>query len=217
MQTSIWPNIVEAANAMSGWEVAAVVLALLYVWLAARQSLWCWPAALLSCCIYFYICLEANLKAEAGLQVFYIVMAVVGWWQWSKGQGTAQEDTGHPLAKSETPPITTLGLPKNLVIIAVNGLGTLGLGYVLANYLSSANPYVDAFTTVFSLYTTWMVTQKILENWLYWIVIDAVSIWLYASRELYLSALLFTVYTVLAAVGYWRWQQHYRTQTLVAA
>ncbi len=212
MENGVWQQIQQAATAMSYWEVAAVFLALAYVLLAAKGSLWCWPAALLSSSIYTYICWNANLKAEAGLQIFYVVMAIVGWLQWSKKNRTTEAETGHPISDQKETPIIQYSLVKNLIIIAVNLLATVVLGYILKNYLASANPYVDAFTTVFSLFTTWMVTQKVLENWLYWVVIDAVSVWLYMSRDLYFTALLFAFYTGLALYGYFAWKKLYKQQ-----
>jgi nicotinamide mononucleotide transporter len=99
-------------------------------------------------------------------------------------------------------------------IVLGNSVLTLLLGWFLTTYTTAANPYLDSFTTVFSLFTTWMVTQKVLENWLYWVVIDAASIFLYASREFTLTPYLFALYTVIALAGYLRWRKQYLSQTL---
>lgn len=209
MSESIWQQLESAAQAMSYAELTAVVLALLYVILAANESIWCWPAALISSGISVYLLFQANLVAESALNIFYVVMAIVGWVQWSRQPLEPAAGRDNP---PDSLPIIRQPLAQAVKIISLNLLLTLILGYILDNYLGSANSYVDAFTTVFSLYTTWMVTQKVLENWLYWIVIDAVSIWLYAERELYLYALLFCIYTLLAVIGYWRWRQLFKLQ-----
>lgn len=207
--------ITEALAAMNLWEVVAVLFGLIYVILAAVESIWCWPAALVSVSIYIYLCLEASLYAETGLQVFYLVMAVVGWWSWTKKKKkkTAMPEAGKPQESEGSLPIRTWALQRHLVVILVNTAGTILLAWLLNTYTSAANPYLDSFTTVFSLFTTYMVTQKVLENWLYWIVIDTASIFLYASRDLYLTALLFLLYTIIAAVGFFNWHNQYKLQT----
>ena len=85
-------------------------------------------------------------------------------------------------------------------------------GYIFDQYSNQANPYLDAFTTIFSLMATFMVAKKVLENWIYWIVIDLLSIQLYAHRDLNLTAVLFALYTVIAVVGYFRWRKAFRLQ-----
>lgn len=205
--------ISEAAATMSWIEALAVLLGLAYVILAAAENIWCWPAALLSVSLYIYICLEAQLFAETGLQVFYWIMAIVGWWSWTRHNRKARSAENELRdVQTDSLPISSWPLRKHALVIALNLAGSLLLGWLLASYTQAANPYLDSFTTIFSLYTTWMVTLKVLENWLYWIVIDAASVYLYASRDLYLTALLFILYTVIAAAGYWKWRRHYKSQ-----
>lgn len=203
----------EAIAALSWIEALAVLLSLAYVILAAAENIWCWLAALLSVSLYIYICLEAQLLAETGLQVFYWIMAIAGWWNWTRNRRkarTAENDLS--TLETSTVPIASWPLRKHAFIIGLNLAGSLLLGWLLAAFTEAANPYLDSFTTIFSLYTTWMVALKVLENWLYWIVIDAASVYLYASRDLYLTALLFILYTIIAAFGYWKWHRHYKTQ-----
>jgi nicotinamide mononucleotide transporter len=86
----------------------------------------------------------------------------------------------------------------------------LVLGYVIANYTPAAFPYLDTFTTVFAVFATYLVTQKVLENWLYWVVIDAISIYLYIEKGLIPTTVLFIIYVIIAAYGYFKWQAIYR-------
>lgn len=202
------PAIQEAARAMQGIEIAAVFFSLLYVFLAARENIWCWPAAMVSVILYTIICVKADLWAETGLQLFYGVMAVVGYLQWTKKRKASEDDKA---------PIESWPLKKHVLPLALSAIITLLLGYVLKSYTPAANPLLDSFTTVFSLYATWLVTQKVLENWLYWVVIDAASIALYGSRGLYLTALLFLAYTIIAALGYLKWCRHYLRQEQLQA
>ncbi|WP_224995393.1 nicotinamide riboside transporter PnuC [Cesiribacter sp. SM1] len=207
-----WKDFLDAISAMGWIEGVAVLLALVYVVLAAVESIWCWPAAFISTSLYLLLCIEANLWAESGLQAFYIVMAVVGWVQWRKRR--PEHETGHPVSDKKGIPIIRWSWQRHLLIIAANGAATLLVAWLLATYTSAANPYLDSFTTVFSLFTTWMVTQKVLENWLYWVAIDAASIFLYASREFTLTPYLFALYTLIAIAGYLRWRRLYLSQTL---
>lgn len=202
----------DALAAMSWLEGLAVLLGLAYVILAARENIWCWPAALISTSLTIYLLLEAQLYAETALNAFYWIMAIVGWWSWAKRKRPIQTAETKLQDVSQSLPIIRWPLRSHLLLVVLNTAGTLLLGWLLATYTNNANPYLDAFTTVFSLFTTWMVTRKVIENWLYWVVIDAASIFLYASRGLYLFALLFIVYTIIAIFGYYNWLKRYQTQ-----
>ena len=211
-----WNSVLEAVSTMSWLEALAVLLALAYVVLAAYESMWCWPAAFISTTIYLYMCLMANLWAESVLQLFYIIMAVVGWWEWQKQRQVRlvpQAETAHAISEKQERPIVRWPLKLHLYVLVGNTGLTLLIGWLLASYTTAANPYLDSFTTIFSLFTTWMVTQKVLENWLYWVVIDAASIFLYASREIFsLTPYLYALYTVIALAGYLRWRKQYLRQ-----
>jgi len=182
---------------MSPWEALAVALAIAYLLLAMRESLWCWCCAFISTAIYTFIFWDVSLLMQSGLNVFYMAMAVYGWWQWRKGGARHQGVAIHrwrPVA--------------HIQVISLILLVTLISGYLLAENTQAVWPYVDAFTTWASVVTTWMVARKVLENWLYWIVIDLVSAVLYFDRELYLTALLFSVYVVIVIFGYFSWKKH---------
>lgn len=182
---------------MSLWEVAAVALALLYLVLAIREHVACWIAAILSTSIYIVLMFRVGLYMESALQVFYIVMAVYGWYSWTHGDGP-----GHKLAVCSWPLRRHIG-PLSLIL-----LFTLVSGYALSVYTPAAMPYLDSFTTWGAIVTTWMVARKIIQNWHYWFLIDSVSIYLYSSRGLWLTAALFVLYLVLIIVGYRTWRRH---------
>ena len=172
-------------------ESVAVFFSILYVILALKESIWCWGAATISVILYIYICYTAQLYPETGLQVFYLLMAFYGYYQWNKSDSTLQ--------------IQQWTITKHLLILLIGALLTFLMGFYFTIYTNAAMPLVDSFTTVFSVFATYMVTKKVIENWLYWIVIDAVSVYLYFSRDLHLTSLLFIVYTVIAIFGYFSW------------
>ena len=172
-------------------ESAAVFFSILYVILALKESIWCWGAAAISVILYSYICYTAQLYPETGLQVFYLFMAFYGYYQWNKNDSTLQ--------------IQQWTITKHLLILLIGAILTFSMGFYFSLYTNAALPLVDSFTTVFSVFSTYMVTKKVLGNWLYWIVIDAVSVYLYFSRDLHLTSLLFMAYTIIAIFGYFSW------------
>ena len=180
---------------MSALETIAVVLALAYVLLAMRQNRLCWVAAFTSALLYLVIFAEVKLYMEAGLQIVYAAMAVVGWIFWGKDE------------TAETLPVTSRPLQFHATALLGILIGTWVSGSLLSAYTDAARPFVDAGTTVAAVVCTWMVTRKILENWLYWIVINAVSVWLFTDRGLSLTSGLFALYIVLSVAGYLSWRR----------
>ena len=172
-------------------ESVAVFFSVIYVILALKESNWCWWAAAISVILYIYICYTAQLYPETGLQIFYLLMAFYGHYQWNKNDSTLQ--------------IEQWTTAKHLLILLIGAILTFLMGFYFSIHTNAAMPLVDSFTTVFSVFATYMVTKKVLGNWLYWIVIDAVSVYLYFSRDLHLTSLLFIVYTVIAIFGYISW------------
>ena len=174
-------------------ESIAVLFSILYVILVARENIWCWAAAIISVSLYIFICYEAKLYAETVLQVFYLILAVVGYFLWKEIPNKQQLD------------IKELSIGNHALILISGIVFTLILGYILTIYTQAKLPLLDSFTTVFSIIATFMVIKKILENWLYFIAIDLVSIYLYNSRDLQQTAMLFALYTIIACIGYYNW------------
>lgn len=200
---SDWQNgISTALAAMSHWELLAVILAITYLLLAMRENILCWYAAFISTAIYTVIFWDVSLFMEAALNVYYMAMAVYGWWQWR------QPDSAH--AKTDTRLVAVWPLKTHLLTFGVIAACTIISGYLLAQNTEASWPYMDSFITWASVITTYMVAKKILENWLYWIVIDLLAIPLYIDRELYLTALLFVAYVVIAIFGYFSWRRHFQ-------
>ena len=181
-------------------ELIAVMLALAYVVLAVKVRRSCWLAAIASAALYCWIFAEASLYMESALQLFYIGAAIYGWYYWGADQ------SAQPLH------IRRWSLKQHSLALAFTLVGATLFGSALAKFTDAALPWLDSFTTVAALVTTWMVTQKILENWLYWIVIDAVSIYLYTSRGLDMTAALYGGYILLAVAGLLQWHRNFQTQ-----
>jgi len=194
--TELAAQLAEALKSVSAWEIAAVLLAVIYLVLAIRENIACWLAAILSTSIYIVLMYQAGLYMESALQLFYIAMAVYGWYNWRRGEGPANK-----LLVSSWP------LNRHVVPLVLILLLTLASGFALSRYSDAAMPYIDSFTTWAAIVTTWMVAKKIIQNWHYWFVIDSVSVYLYVSRGLWLTALLFVLYLVLIVIGYRAWRK----------
>lgn len=190
-------------------ELLAVATALLYVVLAAKQNILCWPAALISTVLYTVIFYDVYLWMDSLLQIYYFVMAGYGWYCW---QGSKRSATQSPTHSST--PILQWTLAQHVKWCISLVFISLGLGYLMANYTPTHFPYLDSLTTVFAVFATYLVTQKVLENWLYWIVIDFVSIYLYIEKSLTPTAFLFAIYVVIAFIGYLAWQRDFKNQKL---
>jgi len=198
--------IVSAAQAMSLWEVAAVFFGVAYLVLAIKQNPLCWYAGFASTAIFSWLFWNVSLVMESALNIYYLVIAVYGWWAWRHGNQQATEDL----------PIQQWGMRQHAIAwSAIIGL-TFISGSLLTDNTDAALPYLDSFTTWGSVITTWMVTRKVLENWLYWQIFNTGAIILYIDRELYLTALLMAVYLVLAVVGWFKWRQDFLHQSVTA-
>ncbi|MEM9533112.1 MAG: nicotinamide riboside transporter PnuC [Pseudomonadota bacterium] len=177
-------------------ESLAVLLAVAYLVLAARENIWCWLCAFVSTAIYIGLFYRVALLSESLLNVFYLGMAVYGWWQWRSG------------VQDQPRKIQSWPLRRHALVILAAGAAVPVLGLITSR-AGAAFPYVDAATTCFAVATTFMVTHKVLENWLYWLVIDGVSIYLYLEKGLKLTAALFGLYLVICVFGYLNWRRRY--------
>ena len=172
-------------------ESIAVLFSIIYVVLAAKQNNLCWIFAIMSVLLYIYVCYTAGLYAETALQIFYLFMSFYGLYIWNKDK-----------LKSS---VVQWSISKHLVFILIGAIFTFIMGFYFTIYTSAKMPIIDSFTTIFSVIATFMVAKKILENWLYWIIIDLTSIYIYFSRDLHLTSLLFLIYTIIAVFGYIKW------------
>lgn len=190
----------------SAWELGAVFLGLAYLILAMRESLWCWPAALISTAIYTWLFWHVSLLMDSALNIYYMAMAVYGFYLWWQPTGAANQ-----ASVKDVPIQTWSGLQHTIAIVGVVVMSLVS-GYLLQQNTSAAWPFLDSFTTWASVLTTYMVARKVLENWLYWIVIDTVALGLYIERGLYPTAMLFAVYLVMCVFGFMAWYRRYNAQ-----
>jgi nicotinamide mononucleotide transporter len=189
-------HVLAALAQVTATEWFAVVLALAYLVLAIRQNPWCWACAIVSAALYLVLFARAHLYMQAALQVFYVAMSVYGWRAWG---GASQK---------EAVPVQRWPLRWHVFAIgAIAIVSALNGALVSESQGSPMVPYVDAAIAWGSVFTTWLVARKVLENWWYWIVLDLAAAALYWSQALYATAVLFVLYTVLAALGLRAWRR----------
>ena len=181
------------------FEILAAILAIVYLLLALKQDIKCWIAWIASSLMYLFVMLYAGLLMESALQIFYVGMGIYGWMQWDK--------------KSDQDKLSISRWNRKQHLYAIGSLVCVVMisGFMLSNNSDAVAPYVDSFTTWGAILATFMVAKKVLENWIYWFVIDFVSVFLFLSRELYPTAVLFVIYLVIIVFGYRAWIQAMRS------
>jgi nicotinamide mononucleotide transporter len=144
---------------------------------------------------------RAGLKAEALLYFYYVLAGVYGYWEWSRPQNQLKD---HVL-------IQKWPIKNHILTLAVGGVLAIGMAQLMM-YINSSYPYADSLTTVFSFIATWLVVKRVLSNWVYWIIIDVASAYIYYLKGLNYYTGMMVIYTVLAVWGYYKWLQEYRVQ-----
>ncbi|MEW5914752.1 MAG: nicotinamide riboside transporter PnuC [Gemmatimonadota bacterium] len=185
---------------MSALEIIAAAFGALAVYLAARENIWNWPTAIINVSLYTIVFFQSRLYADMGLQVVYLVLSIYGWYHWLHGGAQRTE-----LKVSRAS-------PRLLIILALLvAAGSYTLGATLASRTDAAIPYLDSALTVASLAAQWLMTRKVLENWLLWIALDIVYVPMFFARGLPATALLYSVFLVLAVLGFISWRRSYLT------
>jgi nicotinamide mononucleotide transporter len=190
---------------VSPLELFAALLGAISVWLSVRQNIWSWPTAIVNVVLYAIVFYEAKLYADMGLQVIYAVLSVYGWYEWLYGGAGRTE-----LRVTRTGP----RLGALLGVIAAIGSGVLGV--VLHRATDAALPFMDSFLSSTSLVAQWMMTKKLLENWLVWIGVDVLYVGMFIFKGLYLTAGLYAVFLGLAVRGYIDWRRSMRAAEALA-
>lgn len=179
-------------------EIFGVVTGILYVILEVKQNRLLWPLGILTSATYVYVFFTGKFYADMGLQIYYVLISVYGWYFWSRG-GVKKE-------KKELP-VVRINKVQLLLLILTFTLSWVVIFLVLDRYTDSTVPLGDSFTTALAIVATWMLTQKIIEQWFLWIVANVVSMGLYIYKGLYPTVILYAVYAGMAVYGYIEWKR----------
>ena len=199
---------------MSYLEFVGVVTGAVAVWLSTKASIWSWPVGAVSVALFFFLFFQIQLYPDMGLQMFFFVTNVQGWWRWTHPK-PGEENKDNELIVSKIP-------SQQLVIWSGLGLvGTVVMGtltrhlhtwFPMVFSLPSAFPYLDSFTTVMSIVATYMMIQKRVECWYVWLLIDAILTYVYFVKGVKLVSVEYFVFCFIALYGAWNWTREYRGQ-----
>ena len=188
---------------MNPIEIVAAVFGVVSVFLSVKQNIWSWPTAIVNVGLYIFVFFESKLYGDTGLQVVYVILNAYGWYHWLYG------------GKNRTElPVSRTSARLGVFLIALGAAGTALLGTILARKTDAALPYIDSLTTSTSLIAQWMMTRKLLENWIIWVAVDVIYIGMYIFKHLYPAAGLYLVWLVLSAMGYFQWRTSLREREL---
>lgn len=182
-------------------EAIAVIFGLLSVWYAKKENLLVYPTGIVSVLIYVYICFFAGLYADMGINFFYFLMSVFGWYKW-----TRKDQTNHSI------PITWCNWWIQISGVLAAIFFFFILRYLLINFTDSTVPNIDALTTAIFIVAMWLMALKKIENWIYWIVGDLITIPMFFHKGLVLTSFQYTVFLILAVLGYLEWRNKINEQ-----
>lgn len=183
-------------------EWVACGLSFAYVYLAGRNSAWCWPLAFAGSALWAWRVWTAyDLLFDTALNVFYAVMALVGLWRWVRADGGGVQGAASGL------PIARMSYREHVRTLAIGVALSVMMTILAEAYTTAALPAADAATTVFSVLATFLLIGRRLENWVYFAVVDVAYVWIYLERGSVVFAATFVVYTAMAVVGYRRWRR----------
>jgi nicotinamide mononucleotide transporter len=187
-------------------EVAAVIMGLVYVLYTIQENKLLWLFGIISSGLYSWVFYQSGIYAYSLLYIYYVVIGFYGWYNWSKksADSTNHKEILHIHRASKGYLWRCIAL---ILIIAIP------IYVILNKYTVSDMALADALLTSGGMVATWMLTQKLIEQWLFWIVINQLSLSVMIYKELYPSAILFLVYTLLAVKGYIAWKKYVKTPT----
>lgn len=178
-------------------EAVAVFFGLLSVWYSKQENILVYPTGIVSVLIYINITLEYKLYADMGINGYYFIMSVYGWYNWKHTNK----------AEVEQIPVTKNDRSENHLSILFLACSFLLIRWVLITYTDSDVPNWDATTTSFALVGMWLMAKKKIENWIAWIITDIISVPLYLYKGLPFTSFQFLVFTGLATWGYFSWKR----------
>lgn len=183
-------------------QIVGVVLGLLYLWLEYRANIWLWIVGAIMPCVHCVLYYQSGLYADCAMQGYYILAGLYGLVVWLMGR----KRTERALKIAHTP--LRLAFP----LVAVYGVLHAALYYLLAEFTDSTVPFWDSMTTAMSMVAMWMLSRKYIEQWLVWLVVDAITVGLYIYKGIPLTGALYALYTALAVAGYLRWRRQAKLQ-----
>lgn len=198
-----WELLQQNITDTSILEIIAVVFGILSVWFSKKVNILVYPTGIISVLIYVYICFFAKLYADMGINFVYFIMSIYGWYNWSR-----------KIENKKVLPISFCSTQDHRINLIMFVFFFFGLTYLLKNFTDSNVPIWDSLTTAIFIVGMWLMAKKKIENWILWIIGDAISIPLYFYKGLALTSAQFTIFLILAVSGYLEWKQKFKLQKI---
>jgi nicotinamide mononucleotide transporter len=201
-------------------ELFGAVTGIIYVIFEIRQIIWLWPLGILTSGIYIWVFFSTKFYADMSLQVYYLVISVLGWYWWLKGtahsakgielggEGGESRNGGKGEGGKGGLTVNRLKRRTGFILLVCFGILYLALWYVLSHFTDSPVPKWDSFLTSLSIIATWMLARKIVEHWYLWIVVNSVSSFVFYIKGLYPTVGLYIIYLIMSFVGLKEWMKY---------
>jgi len=177
-------------------ELFSVLTFLGFLILLIYQNIWCWPLGIISSAASIFLFYSTKLYAESILYFYYVFIGIYGWYVWNKKRETDLK-------------VKTEKSTFHLIIVITGIVLSLLLGLIFNKYTDAQRPYADSSSTIFSFIASYMQAHKILSSWVFWIIINLFSVWLYLDRGLKMYSGLMVINFLLSVVGYLQWKKSY--------
>ncbi len=195
--TDFLEQIIQTAENLALWEILGLIFGLLAVIFLVKENIWTWPFGIAYVLVSFIVFYQAKLYADLVLHVFFLILNVYGWIEWSRGS----KDSGEEL------PISISSLRRSVILVFLSILGIITTGYLMTRYTDASLPYWDSTTSILSITGMWLTARKKIDNWVYWFLVDVLATGIYFYKEMYFYALLYFIYIGLAVAGYLEWKK----------
>jgi nicotinamide mononucleotide transporter len=196
-------------------EIFGAVTGILYVFLEIRQTIWLWPVGIVTSAVYIWVFFTGKLYADMSLQVYYLVISILGWYWWARGRkgSEVEGEKGGIREVKEELKVTRLKLRTGIILSVIFVLLYTAMWLVLTRLTDSPVPVRDSFITSLSIIATWMLARKIYEHWFLWIVVNSTAAVLFLSRGLYPTVILYVIYGIMSFAGLVAWRKTIRQES----
>ena len=200
MDTTIFQAVITQFHQTSWLEWIGNIAGFICIYLAAKENIWNWPVSIISVIAYSFLFYEHKLYGDTGLQIYFLATAIYGWYFWLRKKASKEK------------PVTSISGKQWLLVIAGIAILTFLLSIYLKRYTDTDVPYADGFCTAMSFTAQLLMTRKVLQNWILWVIVDICYVPLYFHKHLALTAVLYFILIILAFKGYLDWKKTYREQ-----
>ncbi len=181
------------------FEWLATITGFIYIYYTISEDIRLWLYGIISSALFVWVFFKTSIYANSLLYIYYVIIGFYGWYTWSRSE--KEKDKGSKFT------IHSSSAKKLIVYISISVLSAIPVYFILRKFSDSVAPLIDALLTTGGMVATWMLTQKLIEQWIFWIIIDLIWCGLMIYKGMYPTLLLFIAYTILAFKGYFEWKK----------